>query len=87
MGGSVHDKALIEKIVANGFKMMNKKSNDVKTINHIKLLENIFNLFFIRTDVEYILGYYDSGKIVINLACYFPCYLLVGPFIQQEGRE
>ena len=43
MGGSVHDKALIEKIVANRFKIMNKKSNDVKTINHIKLLANIFN--------------------------------------------
>ena len=29
-----------------------------------------------------ILGYYDRGKIVVNLYCYFSCHLLVGPFIQ-----
>ena len=31
-------------------------------------------------------GYYDRRKVAINLGCNFPSHLLVGPFVQQEGR-
>ena len=34
--------------------------------------------------MENVRGYYDKGKIVVDLRCYLPCHLLVSSFIQQE---
>ena len=31
-------------------------------------------------------GYYDRGKIIVSLASYFPCQLVVSSFIQQEKK-
>ena len=35
--------------------------------------------------MEVVLGYYDRGKIVVNLESYSPCYLLVSSFTQCVG--
>ena len=37
--------------------------------------------------MENVRGYYDKGKIVVDLRCYLPCHLLVSSFIQQERDE
>ena len=36
--------------------------------------------------MQNILGYCDRKKIVVNLCCNIPSYLLVRPFIQSKGR-
>ena len=40
------------------------------------LLECMYNIYS-----------YERRKIVVDLACYFACHLLNGPFIHEEGRE
>ena len=45
-----------------------------------------FPEYIVQFRIENIRGYYDNGKIVVNLVCYFPCHLLVNSFIQQKVR-